>query len=199
MECNKELTNASTIRQKFINNQLKLNELLDFIPDSSSILNIKESHDPLMKVEPIEMPTVTEELGEFFDSNMDLNTEIKIESDEDLQSLIQPENFVIQEVKQLQKEPKSKPSKPKPRERRTETSESSKNFCPICDKLFTKGSTVRHHIAQVHEKVKLFKCNIEGCEYSHYQRFPVTLHQRNVHKVAGGQTYICELCGAEFK
>lgn len=171
---------------------MKLNDLLDKSNGGIAI-------DPLIKVEIIEFK---EELLEPSDNI----SEIKNETD--CKSYIHCERLVIQDHVQdsSHQEPKSQSSASTSKKMKKVKKASSKAihepidlFCPHCDKLYTRKSILRHHIASVHEKIKRFKCNMNRCEYSCYQKGNLTIHQRNVHNVPGTKTYVCEACGVEYK
>lgn len=186
--CNDELTKLSTARRILIENQTKLHELLES----------QFSVDPLIKVENSEVFVVKEELVDLVCLEQIKEEPYGEEEDGDLETLFQPEPEKFQEFAQVIKPPKPTRSKSK-KTRSNSNSEAADLFCPQCDKLFTRKSILRHHIASVHDKVKRFNCNIDGCEYTCYQGGNLTIHQRNVHSVPCTKTYFCETCGAEFK
>lgn len=150
------------------------------------------SVDPLIKLEMVDFPVVKQEPVE---TSCDV---IKSEegSQEEMKTLVPTENFTVHGIEQIfgtASKPKKKKSTEKPCDVPNDL------FCPHCDKLYTRKSILRHHIAAVHSKILRFNCNMDGCEYACYQKGNLTIHQRNVHNVPGTKTYFCETCGAVYK
>lgn len=178
--CNDELTRISSARKTFIENQISLMRLLDGMATA----------DPLIKVEMVDIAVVKQEPLDEISLSQPANAEA--EYDEKPKSLIHTERFTIGEptTSTIQK-PK------KPLKKLLDVPNDL--FCPHCDKLYTRKSILRHHIAAVHSKILRFKCSMDGCEYACYQKGNLTIHQRNIHNVPGTKTYFCETCGAEYK
>ena len=72
----------------------------------------------------------------------------------------------------------------------TETRKKAAAPCEICGKTFFDMSTMKKHIASVHEKKKPFKCEI--CDYSFSEKGSMKKHVASVH--AGKKPFKCDIC-----
>ncbi|RWS21260.1 zinc finger protein 808-like isoform X2 [Leptotrombidium deliense] len=59
--------------------------------------------------------------------------------------------------------------------------------CNICDTLFTRKSSGRRHIRQVHNKEENYECNICDTKFIHLSKFKK--HMQKVHKQSENQKY----------
>lgn len=66
-------------------------------------------------------------------------------------------------------------------------------MCVICDKGFSRASTLKNHIVGIHEKKKKFKCSI--CEAGF-----VTKNEKNNHETIHSKEpeIVCPICEAHF-
>ena len=62
--------------------------------------------------------------------------------------------------------------------------------CDICDATFTQKSNLNNHKASVHEKKKVFICDIHMWYYFHLKN-NLNQHIRGVH---GEATFKCDIC-----
>ena len=68
-----------------------------------------------------------------------------------------------------------------------------KHPCDQCDKTFGEASSLKTHIAQVHEQIKNFVC--DACDYKTYTAFNLRLHVTKVHTKETLE-HVCPLCKA---
>lgn len=183
-----------------------------FIANQDTLLALLQKTYPLsIKSEAIEAVIVKQEELETIVSKPEIKEEnllssassavsnlssSDIEEDEDYQKLKEEMAFFI---------PMKVPVKKTKITLRVEEShaaqkEKSPGECPICRKLFTTKTAVKHHVAAVHEGKTRYNCKFEGCDYKCYQSGNMKLHHQHVHKVAGlTRTFVCEVCGASFR
>lgn len=181
--CNDELTKISIAKRVLVENQLKLMKMLEKSTE-------RDSSDPLIKLEIVDFPVVKQEPIE--------TSCHAIKSEEESEE--ESENFTLQATQKIHNKVSPSTSKQKPKKPTAQPCDVPNDlFCPHCDKLYTRKSILRHHIAAVHLKTLRYVCNMDGCEYACYQKGNLTIHQRNVHNVPGTKTYFCETCGAEYK
>lgn len=186
--CNDELNKISLAKRVLVENQLKLMKMLEKNTE-------RNSADPLIKLEIVDFPVVKQE-------PIDTSCHV-VKGEEESQQEMETEhteNFTVQAIEQIRDKASPSTSKPKPKKPTAKPCDVPNDlFCPHCDKLYTRKSILRHHIAAVHLKTLRYNCNMDGCEYACYQKGNLTIHQRNVHNVPGTKTYFCETCGAEYK
>lgn len=77
----------------------------------------------------------------------------------------------------------------------------TKFICDICGKTCKNNPQLIQHKESVHEKIRNFKCDEEGCDHAVYRFYDLQLHKFNKH---GGEHpsrkdgYFCDTCGAKF-
>jgi hypothetical protein len=69
-----------------------------------------------------------------------------------------------------------------------------KHVCQVCGKGFLRMASLSQH-STVHSKVKLFKCDVEGCSKSYTRSAHLLQHKKIAHE---GVKYECEECGKRF-
>lgn len=73
--------------------------------------------------------------------------------------------------------------------------------CPICHKTFVTKNVLKNHVLGVHEKIKRFKCEVEGCDYGSYIISNLKTHKifrhNDIFKIEVRQ-FFCEICGISF-
>lgn len=67
-------------------------------------------------------------------------------------------------------------------------------FCHVCEKEFTRRSSVYRHVTEVHQKLKRERC--DECNSTFARKFDLSRHILAVHE--GARPYSCEFCSATF-
>lgn len=177
---------VSGIRTGFIANQNTLLELLQTAhPETIEAVVVKQ--------ETLESIVLKSEIKEENLSFADSSSSSDFGKDEDYRKLKEEMAFFI---------PMKVPVRPKKITLEIEAAPKKKSpgECPICHKLFTTKTAVKHHVAAVHEGKTRYNCKFEGCDYKCYQSGNMKLHHQYVHKMTGlARTFVCEICGAVFR
>nr|XP_043873088.1 histone H4 transcription factor [Solea senegalensis] len=69
--------------------------------------------------------------------------------------------------------------------------------CDFCDKRFKNQRDLHKH-TEVHNEGTVYRCTVEGCDYSCHTFPTMTHHFKRVHQVGGMSKYKCHLCDKVF-
>ena len=64
--------------------------------------------------------------------------------------------------------------------------------CDLCNKHFVQKAYLKFHIRSVHEKIKDFKCEVEGCDKEFFYKHELKEHTKYTHQ--GIKEHFCHLC-----
>ncbi len=67
--------------------------------------------------------------------------------------------------------------------------------CEIFPKAFSRSADLKTHVAEVHEKIKPFKCTL--CSYASSRSVDLKYHISTVHEKE--RKHICDLCDKEYR
>lgn len=201
----------SSTRQKFIDKQLILEKLLKKPKDNFILVDpppiVRQIVPVIIKQEPEPEPEELEQRQEESESKFEPIVKIEVENPEAAVNNDSEIEFIsevyMEKVLVQKKRIKSKPKREvKIRESKTMSKSSAEPIeCHICHKTFVSKNVLKDHVRGVHEKIKRFKCEVEGCDYASYMTANLKTHKISRHndifKIEVRQ-FFCEICGISF-